>query len=156
MDATLALSTSQIMWLFAPASPVWTSRFLALLRIAAGLIFVMAGTMKLFGFPPPPTFGPTLIRIPPMWELHLAALLEIIGGILLILGFLTRPVAFILSGEMAVAYWQVHNAVSPYPPTSGGMPAAIFCFVFLYLSAAGAGAWSIDGLITRAKRDTTL
>jgi putative oxidoreductase len=143
------------MSLFAPASPVWTSRLLALLRIVIGIIFIMTGSMKAFGFPPPPAVIPPMPVIPPMWELHLAAWLEIIGGIALILGFLTRPVAFILSGEMAVAYWQVHNPVSPYITASGGMPAAILCFTLLYLSAAGSGAWSIDGLIARANRGAT-
>ncbi|HLB10096.1 MAG TPA: DoxX family protein [Gemmatimonadaceae bacterium] len=144
------------MSLFEPASPLWTARALAALRIAAGLIFLMAGTMKMFGFPPPPTFGPKLVLIPPMWELHLAAILEIVGGVALLAGFLTRPVAFILSGEMAVAYWQVHNPISPFPTTSGGMPAAIFCFVFLYLAFAGAGAWSIDSMIARSRSGASL
>ena len=88
--------------------------------------------------------------------IHLAAILEILGGVALLAGFLTRPVAFILSGEMAVAYWQVHNPVSPYPTTSGGIPAAIFCFVFLYLAFAGAGAWSIDSMIARSRSGASL
>jgi putative oxidoreductase len=140
------------MSLFAPASTVWTSRMLALLRIVAGLIFIMTGAMKAFGFPPPPAVIPPMPVIPPLWELHLAAWLEIVGGCALILGFLTRPVAFILSGEMAIAYWQVHNPVSPYITASGGMPAAIFCFVYLYMAFAGGGAWSLDSVISRATR----
>ena len=103
------------MSLFAPASPAWTSRSLAVLRIVAGLIFIITGAMKAFGF-------------------------------------LTRPVAFILSGEMAIAYWQVHNPVSPYVTASGGMPAAIFCFLYLYMAFAGGGAWSVDSVISRANR----
>lgn len=141
------------MSLFAPASRLWTSRSLAVLRIVAGILFIMAGSMKAFGFPPPPAVIPPMPVIPPMWEIHLAAWLEIIGGTALVLGFLVRPVAFILAGEMAVAYWQLHNPVSPWITASGGMPAAIFCFVFLYLSFAGSGAWSIDAMIARSKGD---
>jgi putative oxidoreductase len=137
------------MSLFAPASPVWTARFLAALRLAAGLIILMAGTMKMFGFPPPPAGPPMFPVMPPLWELHLAAILETCGGIALLLGLFTRPVAFILSGEMAVAYWQVHFPISPYPTASGGIPAAIFSFVFLYLAFAGGGAGSLDGAIAR-------
>jgi putative oxidoreductase len=85
--------------------------------------------------------------IPPMWELHLAAWIELVGGTALVLGLLTRPVAFLISGEMAVAYWQVHNPVSPWITASGGMPAAILCFTLLYISFAGGGVWSIDSLI---------
>ena len=140
------------MSLFTPAPPVWTSRLLAVLRIVAGAIFIMTGAMKAFGFPPPPAVIPPMPVIPPMWELHLAAWLEIVGGVSLVLGFLTRPVAFILSGEMAVAYWQVHNPVSPYITASGGMPAAIFCFLYLYMAFAGGGAWSIDSVIARSTR----
>jgi putative oxidoreductase len=112
----------------------------------------MAGSTKAFGFPPPPAVIPPMPVIPPMWEVHLAAWLEIIGGLAFIFGFLTRPVAFILSGEMAVAYWQVHNPVSPWITASGGMPAAILCFTLLYMSAAGGGAWSIDNVIARSNR----
>lgn len=135
------------MSMFAPASPVWTARFLAALRLAAGLIILMTGTMKMFGFPP--AGAPMFPVPPPAWELHLAAILETVGGIALLLGLFTRYVAFVLSGEMAVAYWQVHFPISPYPTASGGIPAAIFCFVFLHLAFAGGGAWSIDGAIAR-------
>jgi putative oxidoreductase len=143
------------MSLFAPASPFWTSRLLAVLRVVIGVVFIMAGSMKAFGFPPPPAAMPPMTVIPPMWELHLASWLEIIGGTALICGFATRAVAFILSGEMAVAYWQVHNPVSPWLTASGGMPAAILCFTLLYMSAAGGGAWSIDGVIARSERGAT-
>ena len=143
------------MSLLTPASPVWTSRLLAALRIVIGVVFIMAGSMKAFGFPPPPAVIPPMPVVPPMWELHLAAWLELTGGTFLIFGFLTRPAAFILSGEMAVAYWQVHNPVSPYLTASGGMPAAILCFTLLYMSAAGGGAWSIDGLISRTQRSAS-
>ena len=135
------------MSLFTPGSPVWTSRLLSVLRIVIGAVYIMAGAMKAFGFPPPPAVIPPMPVIPPMWELHLAAWLEMIGGTALVLGFLTRPVAFLISGEMAVAYWQVHNPISPWLTASGGMPAAILCFTLLYMSFAGGGAWSIDSMI---------
>jgi putative oxidoreductase len=139
------------MSLFTPASPVWTSRLLSVLRIVIGAVYIMAGAMKAFGFPPPPSVIPPMPVIPPMWELHLAAWLEMIGGTALVFGFLTRPVAFLISGEMAVAYWQVHNPVSPWITASGGMPAAILCFTLLYISFAGGGAWSIDSILARDK-----
>jgi putative oxidoreductase len=135
------------MSLFTPGAPVWTSRLLSVLRIVIGAVYIMAGAMKAFGFPPPPAVMPPMPVIPPMWELHLAAWLEMIGGTALVLGFLTRPVAFLISGEMAVAYWQVHNPISPWLTASGGMPAAILCFTLLYMSFAGGGAWSIDSMI---------
>jgi putative oxidoreductase len=140
------------MSLFAPASPVWTSRLLAVLRIIAGCVFIMTGASKAFGFPPPPAVIPPMPVIPPMWEIHLAAWLELVGGVALVAGFFTRPIAFILAGEMAIAYWQVHNPVSPWITASGGMPAAILSFVCLYLAFAGAGAWSVDGRIARTRR----
>jgi len=140
------------MSLFAPASQVWTSRFLAILRIVVGVIFVMGGATKAFGFPPPPAVIPPMPVIPPMWEIHLAAWLELIGGTALVFGFLTRPVAFIISGEMAVAYWQVSNPVSPWITANGGMPAAILCFTLLYMAFAGGGAWSLDAMFVKPAR----
>ena len=116
------------MSLFTPASPIWTSRLLAVLRIVAAIIIIMAGSTKAFGFPPPPAVIPPMPVIPAMWEIHLAAWLELIGGTALVLGFLTRPVAFLLSGEMAVAYWQFQNPVSPWITANGGMPTALLCF----------------------------
>lgn len=123
---------------------------LSVLRIVAGLMFVSMGTMKLFGFPPPP--GP----MPPvalMSEMGAGGILETFGGLAIVLGVLTRPVAFLLAGEMAVAYFQFHAPQSFFPTTSGGVPAVLYCFLFLYLSVAGAGAWSVDAMIARAKHD---
>jgi putative oxidoreductase len=124
------------------ASP-WRERALAVLRIAAGAMFVSAGTMKLFGFPGTPA-GP----MPPVEIMSLmgaAGILEAFGGLLIVLGLFTRPVAFILSGEMAVAYFHGHVVgQSIYPTENNGMAAALYCFVFFYMVFAGAGAWSID------------
>ncbi|HET7456200.1 MAG TPA: DoxX family protein [Gemmatimonadaceae bacterium] len=135
-----------------PAPPPWPGRMLSVLRIVAGLMFISFGTMKLFGFPPPP--GP-MPPIPLISETGAAGLLEVIGGPLILLGFLTRPVAFVLAGEMAVAYFQFHFPQSFFPTTSGGVPAALYCFVFLYLAAAGAGPWSVDAALARRRAPVT-
>ncbi len=117
-----------------------------LLRIVSGFLFLQAGGMKLFGW-----FGgvPGLKTVPLLTELGVAGVLEFFGGTAILLGLLTRPVAFILSGEMAVAYWQVHAAQSPWPVLNQGMPAVLFCFLWLYLSAAGPGPWSVDAALGR-------
>ena len=114
----------------------------SLLRIVAAALFIAVGSMKLFAFPVgvPPTGG----RVPLLSQLGLGAVLEVFGGTLLLLGLFTRPVAFLLAGEMAVAYFQFHAPKSLWPAINGGMPAVLFCFVWLYFSAAGAGPWSLD------------
>lgn len=117
----------------------WAPRLRSVLRIAAAFMFMSAGTMKLFGFPAP---HPGALKL--LSQIGLAGILETFGGGLLLLGLFTRPVAFLLSGEMAVAYFQVHFARGFWPVTNGGMAAALFCFVWLYFSAAGAGPWSLD------------
>jgi putative oxidoreductase len=111
---------------------------LAVLRIVVALLFIEHGTMKLFGFPAPQG-GDSL---PPL--LLVAALLEVIGGILLVIGLFTRPVAFILSGQMAVAYFMAHFSKGFWPALNGGEAAIMFCFVFLYLVFSGPGAWALD------------
>ncbi|TMV22969.1 DoxX family protein [Rhizobium sp. Td3] len=111
---------------------------LAALRIIAALLFIEHGTQKLFGFPASQMEG----SLPPM--LLVAALLELIGGLLILVGFFTRPVAFILSGQMAVAYFMAHAPKSFFPALNGGDGAILFCFIFLYLVFAGAGALSVD------------
>lgn len=123
----------------------WAPRVLSLLRIVAGLQFLEHGTMKLFQFPvaQPGVTGP----LPPI--LMGAATLELVGGALLVLGLFTRPVAFIVSGEMAVAYFTYHFAQGPWPGANGGDAAILFCWVFFYLVFAGPGPWSLD---TRMKR----
>lgn len=111
----------------------------SLLRIVAALLFLLHGTSKLFGFPPMEGALPD-----PGSLLWLGALLELIGGGLLIIGLFSRPVAFILSGEMAVAYFMFHAPQSPFPAVNSGDAAILFCFVFLYIAAAGPGPWAID------------
>jgi len=119
---------------------------LGILRIVAGILFVSFGTMKLFGYPPSPTpIGPIELNS----QLGIAGMLEVVGGLAIVFGLLTRPVAFVLSGEMAVAYFQAHFPRSPFPTVNNGVPAVLYCFLFLYLAFAGAGAWSIDALIRR-------
>ncbi|MGV8830949.1 MAG: DoxX family protein [Devosia sp.] len=111
---------------------------LSVLRIVAGLLFVLHGAQKILGFP-------ATEMSPPLMSLFGAAgLIEIVTGILIIVGFFTRPAAFVASGTMAVAYWMVHAPNSLYPTNNGGDAAILFCFVFLYLAFAGPGAWSIN------------
>ncbi|HEY8575487.1 MAG TPA: DoxX family protein [Devosia sp.] len=110
---------------------------LAVLRIVAALLFIEHGTQKLFGFPVPamgPAEGLMLV----------AALIELIGGILILVGFFTRYAAFIASGMCAAAYWMAHAPQSFWPVGNGGDAAILFCFVFLYLVFAGPGAWSVN------------
>ncbi|MGZ8851599.1 MAG: DoxX family protein [Thermoanaerobaculia bacterium] len=114
----------------------------SVLRIVAAFIFMLSGTMKLFAFPaglPPDGSTANL-----MTQVGIGGLLEFVGGGLLLIGLFTRPVAFILSGEMAVAYFQFHYPQGFWPVMNGGMPAVLYCFVWLYFSAAGPGPWSID------------
>jgi putative oxidoreductase len=129
-------------WIFEPSPQ--SSRVLSIVRIAAGLVFMSFGTMKLIGYPPAPTaIGPLDL------EHTIAGVLETFGGIALVLGLLTRPVALILSGEMAVAYFRAHFPNSPFPSVNGGAPAVLFCFLFFYFAFAGGGAWSLDALFAR-------
>lgn len=115
------------------------------MRIVAGIVFISIGTMKVFGFPPPP--GGAAI---PLWsQMGIGGLIETVGGVLIVLGLLTRPVAFILSGEMAVAYFQFHAPQSIFPTTNQGIPAIVYCLFFFYLSFEGPGAWSIDRMLAR-------
>jgi putative oxidoreductase len=123
----------------------WSPHLLAALRIMAALLFIEHGTSKLFGFPPFSMGEVQLFSI-----FGLAAVLEFVGGILLLIGLFTRPVAFILSGEMAVAYFMAHAPEGFFPANNGGDAAILFCFVFLYLSAAGPGAWSVDSTGSRS------
>ncbi|MBY5445149.1 DoxX family protein [Rhizobium leguminosarum] len=111
---------------------------LAALRIITALLFIEHGTMKLFAFPAAQMAGP----LPPL--LLFAALLELIGGILILVGLLTRPVAFLLAGEMAVAYFMAHAPNSFFPAVNQGDAAILFCFVFLYLFFSGPGAFAVD------------
>jgi len=114
----------------------------SVLRIVAAFMFIQTGTMKLFAFPigMPPDGGTAKL----MSQVGIGGALEVFGGALLLLGLFTRPVAFILAGEMAVAYFQFHFPQSFWTVVNGGVPAALYCFVWLYFSAAGAGPWSLD------------
>ena len=118
----------------------WAPRLLSVLRIVVGLLFIEHGTSKFFGFPPMPGFeGLAIFSL-----IGLSAVLELVGGLLMAIGLFTRVTAFILSGEMAVAYFMAHAPMGFFPLLNHGEPAILYCFVFLYFAAAGAGPWSID------------
>jgi len=130
----------------------WEPRMLSILRIVTGLLYLQHGLNKFFNFPPGAqqrTYD--LFTLSP----GLAGILETFGGILLIFGLFTRPVAFILSGEMAVAYFWAHQPRAIYPYSNGGGFAVLYCFVFLYLWVAGGGEWSLDRLLRRGTSPTT-
>jgi putative oxidoreductase len=118
---------------------VWAPRVLSILRIVVALIFMEHGTQKLLGFPLSEREAPELFSLG-----GIAGILELVGGALLVLGLFTRPVAFVLSGEMAVAYWYAHAPRGFFPVNNEGDAAILYCFVFLYLFAAGGGPWSLD------------
>jgi putative oxidoreductase len=122
----------------------WTAlapRLLSLLRIIAALLFIEHGTTKLIGFPQSDLSGTPLLSL-----FGVAGVIEIVGGILLLVGLFSRVAAFILSGEMAIAYFIEHAPVSFFPVSNMGDGPILFCFVFLYISAAGPGPWSVDAL----------
>ena len=121
----------------------WAPQILSVLRILAAATFLTHGTMKLFGWPAP-------FEYPLSTMLYVAAILEVVGGILLVIGLFSRPVAFILSGLMAAAYFIAHFPQGFFPALNGGEPALLFCFVFLYIAAAGPGPWSVDAKMGRA------
>ena len=114
----------------------WAPYALSVLRIVSALLFIEHGLQKMFGFP---SVGPPMSAV--LW---MEALIEVLGGLALLVGAYTRLVAFVLSGDMAVAYFMAHFPRSFYPAVNGGDAAILFCFVFLYLFFAGAGPWSVD------------
>ncbi len=118
--------------------------FHSILRMTSAFMFILAGAMKLFAFPMgmPPDNSTAVL----MSQVGIGGILETFGGALMLFGFFTRPVAFILSGEMAVAYFQFHFPQSPWPIVNGGVSAVLYCFLWLYFSAAGAGPWSVDAV----------
>ena len=118
---------------------------MSVLRIIAGLMIIQHGMGKIIGFPVYPAYA----NVQPLSLIGAAGFLELIGGALLILGLWTRPVAFILSGEMAVAYFMAHAPKGFFPLVNGGTLAITYCFVFLYLATAGAGPWSVDATMKR-------
>jgi putative oxidoreductase len=140
------------MSIFEPARAPWPGRMLSVLRIIAGLVFITFGTMKLFNYPPLPQGMPP---IPLVSQVGLAGVLETFGGLLILIGLFTRPVSFVLAGEMAVAYFQSHFPQSFWPTTNMGTPAILYCFIFLYFVFAGAGTWSVDAMIARSKGSST-
>ena len=118
----------------------WTPRMLRILRIVIGFLFLQHGSAKLLGIPHVAMFdGLQLFSL-----IGVAGILELVGGILILIGLCTRFTAFILSGEMAFAYFLAHAGAGPLPMLNGGELAVVYCFVFLYLAFAGAGAFSID------------
>jgi putative oxidoreductase len=124
-----------------PTLEKWRPYVLSLLRIVAGLLFLQSGLGKFFGFP---AAGPPLAGL-----IILAATIETIGGLLLLVGLFSRWAAFVMSGEMAFAYFMAHAPKSFYPAVNGGNLAVLYCFVFLYLFFAGPGPWSVDHAIKR-------
>lgn len=118
----------------------WAPRLLSAMRVAAALLFLQHATAKLFGFPHVPMFdGLRLLSL-----IGVAGIIELVGGLLLLVGLFTRPVAFVLSGEMAFAYFIAHAPRGFFPILNGGELAALYCFVFLFIAAAGPGVWSVD------------
>lgn len=125
----------------------WTPRVLSVLRIVVAFLFIAHGAQKLFGFLAPPGMpGPA-----PYSQMWIGGVLEFFGGLLLLLGLFTRPVAFILSGTMAVAYFQMHAPGGFWPLQNKGELAALYSFVFLFLAVAGGGEWSVDRLLRRGR-----
>ncbi len=119
----------------------WSPTLLSILRIVSAFMFIQHGSAKLFHVPHVPMFdGVQLMSL-----LGVAGTLEVVGGLMLLIGLFTRPVALILSGEMAFAYFIAHAPHAFLPMLNGGEMAVEWCFVFLYIAAAGPGAWSVDG-----------
>ena len=113
----------------------------ALMRIVVGFLFLGHGAQKLLAFPIPPSPDA------PAWVLYGPGTIELIGGALVMIGLFTRPTAFLCSGLMAFAYWLAHGTSALLPIENGGEEAAFYCFVFLFISARGGGAWSVDELV---------
>jgi putative oxidoreductase len=126
-----------------PSLAAWAPPVLSIVRFVAGLLFLSEGVAKFFHIPPVPMFA----HLPPL--LWAQGVIELVGGGLMVLGLLTRPTAFILSGDMAVAYFEAHLPRSFFPALNGGMAAILFCFVFFYIFFAGPGPWSLDRALRR-------
>ena len=126
---------------------IWTPRVLSILRIVAGFLIIAHGAQKLFGFlAPPGAPGPA-----PYSQIWIGGVIEFVGGLLLMLGLFTRLAAFILSGTLAVAYFQMHAPGGFWPLQNKGELAALYSFVFLFLAVAGGGEWSVDRLLRRGR-----
>lgn len=126
----------------------FSPQLLAALRIISGLLFLAHGTTKLLGWPPTEMFAQAPETGSLIW---FAGVIELIGGALIALGLFTRPAAFICSGQMAIAYFIGHASQAAWPVQNGGDAAILYCFVFLYIAAAGPGAWALDNIIGRKK-----
>ncbi|MDA1022725.1 MAG: DoxX family protein [Proteobacteria bacterium] len=124
-----------------PMLEAYSAQLLSVLRIMTGLLFLQHGTTKFLGFPVSKMSG-----VPALSMGGVAGMFELVGGAMIVFGLFTRPVAFVLSGLMAVAYFYAHAARGFFPILNGGELAILYCFVFLYLSARGGGAWSFDQL----------
>ncbi len=120
----------------------WAPYFLGMLRIIAGAFFVLYGTTKLFAWPAAVMPGGGTAPLASL--AGVAGAIELVGGMFMVLGWVSRPVAFILAGEMAVAYFYAHFPQGFWPVLNGGVDAILYCFIWLYISAAGPGAWSVD------------
>ena len=125
----------------------WAPRLLSVLRIVTAFVFIQHGTMKLLGFPAGPMGNVALFSL-----VGFAGVLEIVGGSLVLLGLFTRPAAFILSGEMAFAYFLAHAPHGFSPLLNQGEAAVLYCFIYLYLAAAGGGTWSLDRWLERPSK----
>jgi putative oxidoreductase len=125
----------------------WSARLRSILRIVAAFLFIAHGTQKLFAWP---VSEPQSV-VPLVSLQGLAGVLEVFGGLLLLLGLFTRPVAFVLAGEMAVAYFKAHAPRDFWPILNNGELAVLYCFLFLYFAAAGGGPWSLDALRWRSR-----
>ncbi len=123
---------------------VWAPRVLSIVRIVVALIFIEHGTAKLLGFPTPPNPGPAMFSL--LW---VQGAIEIVGGALLALGVFTRLIAFILCGDMAIAYFMSHAPRGFYPLLNGGDAAILYCFIFLVFVVLGGGAWSLDRAMSK-------
>jgi putative oxidoreductase len=121
----------------------WQSHCLSILRIVTGLLFLEHGTGKYLDFPHLP-------QVPPAWSMAgVSGMLELVGGALMVIGLFSRPVAFLLSGNMAIAYFYAHQPRNFFPVLNGGEAAILYCFIFLYLFFAGPGLWSLDAMMKR-------
>ena len=129
-------------------SATWTPRILSVLRIVAGFLFMTHGSAKILHIPGVPNFE----QLPLLSLIGVAGLLELIGGSLVMIGLFTRPAAFVLSGEMAFAYFMAHAPHAFLPLLNHGESAVLYCFLFLYLAFAGPGPWSVDALWRGARK----
>ena len=127
----------------------WAPQLLSVLRIVVAFLFIQVGSAKLFAFPAAIMPGGGTAPLGSL--VWFAGVIEVVGGTLFLLGLFMRPVAFILSGEMAFAYFIGHFPHGFWPVLNQGAPAVFYCFTFLYFSAAGAGAWSLDALLARRR-----